>query len=87
MNVELHIERLVLEGLPVNQDQRHALRAEIGEQLTSLLARQAPPSSPGPGSRRSEPRVSAAPITYTQNQPLHELGRKIAMSIGEVLLP
>ena len=87
MNIEVHIERLVLEGLPVNQDQRHALRAEIGEQLASVLARQPPPAPPGPESRRSEPRVSAASITYSHNQSLRELGRKIAMSISEVMLP
>lgn len=83
MNIELHIERLVLEGLPIKENQRHALRAAIEDQLTRVLTRKS--SVTRPGLPHSESRISAMPITYSQNEPLNELGKKVAMSIGEVL--
>lgn len=38
MNVRLHIERLVLDGIPVAPDQRPHLQAAIEQELTRLLS-------------------------------------------------
>jgi hypothetical protein len=38
MNIELHIERLVLDGLPVEQRQGPRLQAAVERELTRLLA-------------------------------------------------
>jgi hypothetical protein len=38
MNINLHIERLVLEGLPVDQTQETLIHKTVEQQLTSLLA-------------------------------------------------
>jgi hypothetical protein len=38
MNINLHIERLVLDGLPLEQRQGPQLRAAVERELTQLLA-------------------------------------------------
>ncbi|MDE3011019.1 MAG: hypothetical protein KGI67_09040 [Pseudomonadota bacterium] len=42
MKVALHIERIVLDGLPVTAAQLPALRAELERELTALLTAQPP---------------------------------------------
>jgi hypothetical protein len=39
MNVNLHIERLVLDGLPVTSQQSHSVQAAVETELTRLLAK------------------------------------------------
>ena len=38
MNISMHIERLVLEGLPITSDNHALLRAAVEDELTRLLA-------------------------------------------------
>ena len=38
MKITLHIERLVLDGLPVARSQRHMVRTAVERELTHLLA-------------------------------------------------
>ena len=64
MNINLHIERLVLDGLPIDHHQgpliRAAVEVELGRLLTanglanSLMAGGAVPSVPAPGIQMSE---------------------------------
>lgn len=38
MNINLHIERLILDGIPLGPGQHHMLRAAVEAELTRLLA-------------------------------------------------
>jgi len=81
MNIELHIDRLVLDGLPMSAAQARVLRATLETQLASLLA--AAPPTPGHG--YAVPVLRAAPI-----KPAHAAaptGRDIARSVHAALVP
>jgi hypothetical protein len=78
MNVELHIERLVLDGALLEADQGTRFRAGMVRELTRLLQHQGLVPSVSGGNVRSlvaptiQPGVATGP---------GELGRKVAASI------
>jgi hypothetical protein len=76
MNVKLHIERLVLEGLDIAPGQRHLLQAAVETELTRLLAEGglASPLSGGV----ALPRVASPAIQLNSGSGPTELGRQIA---------
>lgn len=79
MNINLHIERLVLDGLPVEHHQgplvKAAVEAELSRLLTadglanSLMSGGAMPSAPAPG------------IQLTSNRNPTQLGQQIARAV------
>jgi len=78
MNVNLHIERLILDGLPIESKHGSTLQASIETELARLLTQRDPASNLRGG---AVPSVRADAIQLTsQNDPV-QLGRQIAGSI------
>lgn len=77
MNIHLHIERVVLDGLPVSSAQARSLKASISAELGRLL-QAAPLSSP-----RSEavPYVRGADLTLGRGDSPSRLGASIAAAV------
>lgn len=81
MSIQVHIERLVLEGLPPG----HAHGAIIGAAAQAELARLlADAGAPG-AVLRSEPRVSALPIVLAQPHDSRAVGKQIAGAVHQAL--
>lgn len=79
MNINLHIERLVLDGLAIAPHQRHSLQASVEAELTRLL------SEGGLNAQLSEgltiARVKAPQITVNPAMSSTHLGQQIAASV------
>ena len=78
MNVNLHIERLILDGVSVESRHRSKLQASIETELGRLLAQGDFPRDRSGGAVRSL-RANAIQLT-SQSDPIR-LGRQIAGSI------
>jgi hypothetical protein len=79
MNVRLHIERLVLDGLALERGHEPVLRAALEAELTRLIA-------DGGGAHElmtagAVPRVSAPGIETAGDGDPAQLGRQIARSV------
>jgi hypothetical protein len=79
MNVNLHIERLILDGLPFEARHRAALQAEIEIELARLLTENGVAANWQSGGAVPSLRADAIQIS-AQNSPA-EIGRQIAGSI------
>ena len=78
MNIKLHIERLVLDGVNIAPGQRHVLQVSVETELIRLLTDGG--LSPGLAQGTALPRVSADAIQLTNNNPT-QLGQHIAQSV------
>ena len=79
MNINLHIERLVLDGLDIASGQRPLVQAAVEAELTRLLtAGGLSPALTGGGALH---RVSANAIQLTSGAGPADLGRQIAGSV------
>jgi hypothetical protein len=78
MNINLHIERLVLDGVNIAPGQRHLLQASVETELTRLLTDGGLSASLAQGTVL--PRLSTGGIQLTGNNPT-QLGRQIAQSV------
>jgi hypothetical protein len=79
MNIELHIERLILEGLPVSPRDRANLQAAVEAELTRLLAAGGLRSELlSGGAMRS---LSAGEFQVPNNQSPMDLGNQIAHTV------
>jgi tRNA threonylcarbamoyladenosine modification (KEOPS) complex Pcc1 subunit len=79
MNINLHIERLILDGLPLEARDSAALRAAVEGELARLLSQNADISNWRTGG--ATPSVSAAAIQLAgQSNPM-QIGQQIAGSI------
>ena len=78
MNINVHIERLVLDGVNIAPSQRHLLQANVTTELIQLL------KNGGLAHNLVEgvalPRLSTNGIQLSDNKPI-ELGQKIAQSV------
>jgi len=78
MNINLHIDRLILDGVDIAPNQRHLLQASITAELTQLL------SNGGLASHLTEggalARLSTDSIHITGNNPT-QLGQQVAQSV------
>lgn len=78
MNINLNIERLVLDGIAIESDQHQLLQKIVASELTRLL------SSGGVSLRLAQraalPRISADGIQLTDNKPV-QIGQQIAQSV------
>jgi hypothetical protein len=83
MNLHLHIERLVLEGLPFATSQPAEIEAALGSELARLFGERGPEVVSG----GAVPKLSAAPIQLSHGTGGAELGRKIARSLHGGLVP
>ncbi len=78
MNIKLHIDRLVLDGLDFSADQQHLLQASVVNELTRLLSEGG--LAPHLAGGIVLARLSAGDIRVTDNRPA-QLGRQIAQSV------
>jgi len=80
MNITLHIDRLVLDGVNIAPNHLHLLQASLEAELTRLLTDEG--LSPSLAQGTALPGISAGHIHLTNNNPTH-LGRQIAQSVYE----
>ena len=78
MNINLHIERLVLEGVNLAPNQRQLLQASVETELTRLLTEGG--LTYGFAQGTALPRLSTNGIRITDNNPT-QLGQQIAQSV------
>ncbi len=78
MNINLHIERLVLDGVNILPGQRHLLQASVETELARMLTDGG--LSPSLAQGVALPRLSTGGIQLTGNEPT-QLGQKIAQSV------
>lgn len=79
MNINLHIERLILDGLPLATKDGAALRAVVEAELERLLSQHADGASWQSGG--ALPNVRAAAIQLTIESSPAQIGQQIAGSI------
>lgn len=79
MNINVHIDRLILDGLPVTHSQGPSVQAAVEVELARLLAAEGP--NPALLSGGALPSVRAGNIEVTsENSPL-QLGQQIAQAV------
>jgi hypothetical protein len=84
MNIKLHIERLVLDGVNIAPGQRHLLQASVEAELTRLLMAGGLSPSLAQGTvlpRTVLPRISTGGIQLTAGNNPTQLGQQIAQSV------
>ncbi|MEC4748960.1 hypothetical protein [Methylomicrobium sp. Wu6] len=79
MNINLHIERLVLDGVTIAPGQHQLLQSIVASELIRMLRYGG--FSPSLAQGGSLSRISGKDILLTGNDPTH-LGRQIAYSIS-----
>ncbi len=79
MKIHVHIERLVLNGLPVERSAAPQIELAMQQELASLLTTAAPPSSVL--SAGAIPTLRVAPITIAERTPSRTIGAAIARSL------
>jgi hypothetical protein len=79
MNINLHIERLVLDGLDIAREQRPVLQAAVEIELSRLLTERG--LSPSLAQGVAVPRLSARDMQLTNMSRPTELGQQIAQSV------
>ncbi|MGZ8158728.1 MAG: hypothetical protein ACXWT1_15835 [Methylobacter sp.] len=79
MNINLHIERLVLEGVTIESGQRHTLQAGLEAELTRLLIGGGLAPTLAEGINLS--RVFTEGIELTGNNTPAQIGQQIAQSV------
>jgi hypothetical protein len=81
MKVSVHVERLVLEGLPVSAAQGGLVRAAVEEELSRLLA--AGELDPALVAAGSLPRLEAGALRLEEQTDPARVGRQIARAVYE----
>jgi hypothetical protein len=79
MNINLHIERLVLDGLPVERNQGPHVQAAVEAELTRLLAQNGMGTDLQIGGAVPQLETNAMRLS-TGNSPT-QMGRQIAQSV------
>lgn len=81
MNINVSIERLILEGLPVGSNQGHTIAAAMETELTRLLTIEGLAAS----ASRAESRVAAGQIHVVPDGGACSVGEQIGHAIYQVL--
>jgi hypothetical protein len=79
MKVNLHIERLILEGLPIERTQGPAVKAALEAELSRLISERG--ISSGLMATGAVPSVSADSIQTARGAAPANIGRQIARSV------
>jgi hypothetical protein len=79
MNIELHIERLILDGLPVERSQGPHLQAAVEAELTRVLAENGLAAYLQTGG--ALPSVHADAMQFRSGNTPTQLGQQIARSV------
>jgi hypothetical protein len=83
MNIRLHIERLIVDGLPLSPREQRRLRATVETRLGALLAAAPPAGISG----YSVPALPVAPIAWGSDNTGVTAGDRIARSLHSALAP
>jgi hypothetical protein len=83
MNINVSIERLVLDGLPMNRTQGALVQVAVETELARLLAEQGLSDS----SASAVPHLSASSIQITRDSRPAQLGHQIAQAVYRSLTP
>ncbi len=79
MNLSIHIERLILDGLTLTSNQRRLVQAAVEMELSQLLA--AGGLSPELSAGGARPSIRAGDIQLTNDTHPARLGRQIARAV------
>ena len=83
MNINLHIERLVLDGLPIRDTERPALQRAVEAELTRLLTEGG--LSSALLAREAVPRMSAGHLQLEKKSDPGRVGQQVARAVyGEI---
>jgi hypothetical protein len=85
MKIHVHIERLILDGLPVDRRSAPQVELALQQELASLLATAPLPAGALAGA--AMPRLKAASITVAEGTPARTIGAAIAKSLHGGLAP
>ena len=85
MKINLHIERLVLEGLPVTSGQARLVQAAVQQELTRLLGFSG--IAPQLMSGGAMPHARGGAVRFGGKESPRQLGTQIAQSVHEELGP
>jgi hypothetical protein len=77
MKINLHIERLVLEGLPLERAHGPQVQAAVQQKLTQLLGA----SGVEPGLTGAVPHTRGTDVSYARDSTPRQLGTQIAQSV------
>jgi hypothetical protein len=83
MNINVHVELLILDGLPVSTSQASLVQAALETELMRLFAEQGLRSS----SAGVVPHVAAGSIQLTEHSKPAQLGSQIAQTLHSSLAP
>jgi hypothetical protein len=78
-NIHLHIERLVLDGLPIDRGQGPHVQAAVEAELTRLLTENGLDATWGTGG--AVPSVNATGVQLSPGSSPAQIGRQIAQSV------
>jgi len=79
VNIHLHIERLVLDGLPIGAHQGRLVQAAMEAELSRLLAAGAAPDSFGHGF--AVPSVRTDPVQLRGDATPRDIGAQVAQAV------
>jgi len=79
MNLTVHIERLILDGLPVTSHDAHVVRTAVEAELTRLLAQQG--IAPNWQRGAALPQLQGGPVHIPHGANPPAIGRKIASAV------
>jgi hypothetical protein len=79
MNITLHIERLILDGLPIGSGQGATVQAAVEAELSRLLVQGG--IAPSLQSGGAVPSVRAEAIQFTAQSTPAQMGQQIAHSV------
>jgi len=79
MNIQLNIERLILDGIDLQQHQGPLLKASVEAELTRLLSTGG--ISPSLAAGVAVPRIAVEPMQLNATNNATQLGRQIAQSV------
>jgi hypothetical protein len=89
MNITLHIERLILDGLPISSQDAPLVRAAVEAELTRLFTERG--IVPSPRTSSAVPHVRTGSISFAHDSPPAWLGQEIGgavyQSIGSADVP
>jgi hypothetical protein len=83
MSINLHIERLILDGLPMSRNHGSLVQAAVETELARLLAERGMSHSSGV----AVPYLSANSIAVTRENKPAQLGHQIAQAVYNSLTP
>ncbi len=79
MNINIHIERLILDGLPITHSQRPLVQASVEAELARLLASDGLTSALQIGG--AVPYMPGGSIQLARDSNPHKLGQQIAQAV------